>query len=163
VLLVITAMSKMALYIATYGLSRLRVYTFWFMVVLLLVFLVLIVWHVRPQWRAGRPLALIALTLTLALFLAPTDTLIARYNTQQYLGGATEKIDVDMLASLSDAALPSLYELRDTAPDARVREWAQQAIADHRNGVYQGMLYSEDAQNEYYNWNMQSWLAAGLE
>ena len=83
-LLVVTAMSKMLLYINAYSLTRLRIYTFWFMALLLLVFLALLVWHLKP-FNVGRPIILIATCMVLTLFLLNTDGMIANYNVEQYL------------------------------------------------------------------------------
>ncbi|MDR3053624.1 MAG: DUF4173 domain-containing protein [Coriobacteriales bacterium] len=156
-LLVLTAASKMLLYIGSYGLTRLRVYTTWFMLFLLLVFVVLLIWHLRP-FNAGKPLVIITVVCALCLFLVNTDGLIARYNVQRYLDGQAQTIDVPALAYLSDAALPALHDLRDQTPDTQVREQAEQAIAYHRESV-RGMLEDPAEQSAYYNWNLQTFLA----
>jgi hypothetical protein len=146
-LLVTTALSKMLLYIDAYGLSRLRVYTFWFMIVLLLVFVALIVWHVRP-YNAGRPIVLIAVVMTLALFLGNTDGLVARYNVNAYEAGRLETIDTEMLAQMSDAAVPWLAKLRDEAPDAQVRAQAADALARRPQDIDSGVSFRR--------WNLQT-------
>ncbi|MDR2487076.1 MAG: DUF4173 domain-containing protein [Clostridiales Family XIII bacterium] len=51
VVLIVTAASKMLLYIDAYGLSRLRVCTLWFMLVLLAVFVILFVANILPRRR----------------------------------------------------------------------------------------------------------------
>ena len=159
-LLIITAASKMYLYIETYGLSPLRIYTSWFIVFLLIIFLILLVWHIKPFNAAG-PVVVVALLMTLALGLTNTDGIIARYNTDRYLSGQTELIDVELLGRLSDSALPSLYELRDKAPDAEVRKEAQEAIKqyDWNRG---GMLSSGHERYDWFNWNLQFAQAQGI-
>jgi hypothetical protein len=153
-LLILTAMSKMLLYIGTYGLTRLRIYTLWFMVLLLLVFLVLLVWHIK-SFKLGRILVIIPLVCSLALFLTNTDGIIARYNVGQYLSGNTAEIDAQTLAYLSDGALPYLHELEEYAPDEDVRAAAATAIQDHESGNL-WMFYSYETAQAYYNWNIQS-------
>ncbi|MDR1954009.1 MAG: DUF4173 domain-containing protein, partial [Clostridiales Family XIII bacterium] len=129
-LLIVTAMSKMLLYIGAFGLTRLRVYTLWFMALLLVIFIVLFIWHMKP-FNAGKPLLLISVGFILALFLSNTDGIIARYNVTQYENGYLEEVDTDMLMYMSDAVLPSLYDLRDDTDDSSVRKDALRAIYLH--------------------------------
>ncbi|MDR0851052.1 MAG: DUF4173 domain-containing protein [Clostridiales Family XIII bacterium] len=157
-LLIATAMSKMLLYIGAYGLSQLRVYTFWFMVVLMLVFITLIIWHIRP-FNAGRPIVTVAVVLFLALFLANTDGIIAKYNVEQYEHGVLPTVDTQMLAQLSDAALPYLYELKENEEvDPTVRADAETAIKDHAD--YNRGMFSDET-DRFYSWNLQSYIYSG--
>lgn len=156
-LLIFTAMSKMLLYIGSYGLTRLRIYTLWFMVLLLLVFIIVLIWHIK-SYKLGRFLVIVPLVCSLTLFLADTDGIIANYNVGQYLSGQTEKIDADMLVYLSDGVLPALYDLEANAPDQAVRTSATDAIAAHLDGS-RSMLYDPKAEAAFYNWNIQSQLA----
>ncbi|MDR1816003.1 MAG: DUF4173 domain-containing protein [Clostridiales Family XIII bacterium] len=123
ILLVLTAMSKMMLYIGEYGLTRMRVHTFWFMILLLCVFAALFVWHLRA-YNAGRPIVCAAVALVLALFLANTDGVVARYNVDGYLSGKCEGVDMTTLFDLSDAKYASLARLAEEAPDPAVRSLA---------------------------------------
>jgi hypothetical protein len=108
VLLIVTAMSKMLLYISAYGLTRLRVYTSWFMLLLLIVFALLLLWHFRA-FNPAKPLILVCVVCFMALTWADTDGLIAKYNIAQYENGKTAALDVRMLNTLSDAAVPHIY------------------------------------------------------
>ena len=156
-LLIATAFSKMFLYIQVYGLTPLRLYTSWFMVVLMVVFLVLVIWHIRP-FNAARPLIISVVVLVLALGLTNTDGIIARYNVDRYLEGHTQIIDPGMLGELSDAALPALYDLRNHAPEASVRLQAEESIRIHNYGRSTQTLFQ--ATNEadlWYNWNVQTY------
>jgi hypothetical protein len=131
-LLVITAASKMWLYIQTYGLTPLRVYTSWFMLVLLVSFLLLTVWHLRP-FNVARPVIVATLALTLLLSYTNVDGLIARYNVDGYLSGKTERIDTQMLARLSNAAVPALCDLREQTDDPTVREEAAEVLSERES------------------------------
>jgi hypothetical protein len=108
VLLVVTAMSKMFLYISAYGLTRLRVYTSWFMLLLLIAFVLLLLWHFRA-FDPAKPLLIVCVVGFMALTWADTDGLIAKYNIERYESGRTVALDVQMLRTLSDAAAPYLY------------------------------------------------------
>jgi hypothetical protein len=113
-LLIAAAASKMILYIDAYGLTRLRLYTMWFMLVLACIFIVLLIWHVHP-FNAGRPIVLAVVLLVLALFLSNSDGLIAKYNVENYLNGNLKSVDTEMLESLSGEAAPWIAKLRDAA------------------------------------------------
>jgi hypothetical protein len=130
-LLIVAAASKMLLYVGTYGLTPLRLYTTWFMAFLLLLFLALVVWHLKP-YNAARPIVVLAVVFTLGLGLVNTNGLIADYNVGRYLTGQTEKIDVETLADLGEPALPALRALEDGSEDPQVREEAIQTSADIR-------------------------------
>ncbi|MDR0519661.1 MAG: DUF4173 domain-containing protein [Clostridiales Family XIII bacterium] len=82
ILLIATAASKMLMYIDMYGLTRLRVYTLWFMLLMACVFAVVVIWHLRP-FNAGKPITIIFVALVLCLFLSGTEGIIDNYNTQQ--------------------------------------------------------------------------------
>jgi hypothetical protein len=116
-LLIATAMSKMLLYISSYGLTRLRVYTSWFMLLLFLVFLLILLWHFRT-FDLAKPLILVFAVCFIALTWLNADGLIAKYNIGQYLSGKTDSLDVHMLGGLSDAAAPHLYAAWEKEKDA---------------------------------------------
>ena len=119
-LLVVTAASKLLLYIDQYGLTRLRLYTVWFCGVLFVVFALVGVWHVR-RFAVGRPILIFVIVAFLGLFWANTDGMIANYNVDRYLNGRVSTIDVEFLNDeLSAAAVPALVRLRDSAPDETV-------------------------------------------
>jgi hypothetical protein len=155
-LLVITAASKMLLYIQSYGLSPLRLYTSWFMVGLLLCFVLIVLWHLRP-FNVARPLIILVVVLSCTLALWNTDGSIARYNTSRYLNGDTTQIDVALLESLSDAALPALHDLESQAPDSAVQQEARAAIARH-TAAHAAALQGEGAGQvaPWYSWNVVS-------
>jgi len=155
--LVITAASKMLLYINTYGLSPLRLYTSVFMLLLLIIFALLLVWHIKP-FNAARPSLVAAAVLFLALSLANTDGIIANYNVRQYLEGRTEQIDPEMLGRLSDATLPALRELQAEASDPTVQARAEQEINSLTHPNKQDSLYLHPTKrNPWYYWNLTSW------
>ncbi|MDR2610870.1 MAG: DUF4173 domain-containing protein [Clostridiales Family XIII bacterium] len=128
-LLIMTAASKMIMYVDAYGLSRLRLYTLWFLLVLACTFIVLLIWHIRPS-GAGKPLVITCVILFLSLYLANTDGMIARYNVKNYLDGGLKTVDVEMLVNMSDATAPWLYELYQNAPDSELRLAAKSGLDD---------------------------------
>jgi hypothetical protein len=162
-LLIATALSKMYLYVQAYGLTPLRLYSSWFMVVLLLVFLLLLAWHVR-SFNVARPLIVGVTVLVLALGLANTDGIIAQYNVERYMTGKTQTIDVNMLDDLFPAAAPALYELKEYAPDAGVRDSAAHKIERYsytRDETTR--LFGPYGDEGWYYWNLQLYGAQRLE
>ena len=145
-LLVVTAMSKLALYVDSYGLSQLRLYAAWFLVLLLAVFATLAAWHVRP-FRVGRPIAWIVTAMVAAICLCNTDGIIADYNVARYYEG--HPIDVTTLTFLNDAAVPALTDLAAHAPDPAVRDTATYAL-----------VMRAEAGRDFADWNLQSWLVS---
>lgn len=106
----------------------------------------------RHAWsfNVARPLIIVAVALTCALALTNTDGIIARYNANRYLSGQTTQIDVGLINSLSDAALPALYDLESNALDSEVRQEARDALK-HR--AVAGS-YAMDQEAQWYNWNV---------
>jgi hypothetical protein len=165
ILLILTAASKMMLYVDTYGLTRPRLYTLWFMLLLLGVFAILVIWHARP-FNAGRPIVLLFAVLVLCLFLGNSDGVIAGYNVDRYLTGQTDAVDTEELAEMSDAVVPYLIELKEKAPDAETRAAAGDALGSHRDTVWSaGLVYKMHEINPeggfdhpitWRSWNAQS-------
>jgi hypothetical protein len=161
-LLVVTAASKMLLYIQTYGLTPLRVYTIWFMALMLLVFLALVIWHIRPA-NVARPIIVLVIVFILGLGLTDTNGLIAEHNVGRYLSGQTDKIDSKMLASLGDAAVPALSKLQEESTDAQVREEAANALNTIMDQPYPSMITGQSPQPGWPQWNLQSFEATKVQ
>ena len=163
-LLVVTAVSKMLLYIGAYGLSRLRVYVLWFLILLLIVFVILIVWHIRPYiskpaglvpFNAGRPIVVVFVCFMLAIFLANTDGLIAKYNVWQYENGHRQSVDTYMLTDMSYAVLPHLAHLQEIAKDDDDRESADRALERFRYNNTGYLEYLGEDIDNFKDWNLQ--------
>ncbi|MCL2529197.1 MAG: DUF4173 domain-containing protein [Coriobacteriia bacterium] len=154
--LVVTAGSKMLLYIGAYGLSPLRLYTSVFMLLLLVVFTLLLVWHIKP-YNAARPCIAATVVLFLALSFTNTDGIIANYNVNQYLNGHTKRIDTQMLGGISDATLPALFKLSEQTTDFSVWEDALWRIQYKVQEEDQCGSMKEN--NRWYNWNLIRYLS----
>jgi len=148
-LLVVTAGSKLLLYIDQFGLTRLRLYTVWFCGVLFVVFVLVGVWHVRRA-AVGRPILIFVTVAFLGLFWVNSDGLIADYNVNRYVSGQSQTIDVDYLGeSLSAASLPALVQLSDHAPDASVRTQADAMLKERAIGGRAAIPWTA------WNWQME--------
>jgi hypothetical protein len=146
----------MLLYVGSYGLTQLRVYTLWFMLLMLCVFVIIVIWHLRPfTFNAGRPIALAFAALVLCLFLANTDGLIAKYNVEQYKAGALRSVDTATLSRMSDAVAPYLEDLAENAPDRNVRAGAAGALRE-REATENDMMLWDAPEPTWRSWNAQS-------
>ncbi len=117
-LLIVTAQSKMYLYITRFGLTRLRLLTSVFMIFLGAVFILLILRLFITRLPYMRPLILIAALITILVGLADVDATIARYNVEAYQSGKLSTVDVEELKSLNDSAIPHIIPLLDDKNDA---------------------------------------------
>lgn len=102
--MIASALSKMVMYISEYGLTELRLYTGWFMVLCAFVFLLVIVKQFRRGMVIMRPLAAVFVVMFALLTFGRPDYVIARFNTEMYEAGRLERFDSDYLWSLSDDA-----------------------------------------------------------
>ena len=154
-LLILTAASKMLMYIGAYGLSQLRVYTLWFMILLLAIFVILIIWHFRP-FNAGSPIVIAFAAAVLALFLTNTDGLIAKYNVDNYLNGNLKSADTEMMRYMTPAVVPHLERLSVDAPDSSVRSKALSVISDYK----QEIEWEQDSlDSRFHSWNLATYKA----
>lgn len=112
-ILIATAISKMALYIDAYGLTRLRVLSTWFMVVIAVCTLIVTVGLFVKKIKLLPSCLAVAVVLFAALTLSSPDRLIADYNVDRYLDGTLKSVDVEMLGNLGDDAIPALLRLAD--------------------------------------------------
>ncbi len=121
-MLIITAVSKMAMYINIYGLTLLRVYTTWFMVLLFIVFTGIIIKLAVPKMNLSR-LTVTAFTIMFSILsFCNVDGLIAKYNIDGYTSGRLEYFSVNMLGELSSGAAPEIKKLADNTADSHERE-----------------------------------------
>lgn len=120
-MLIVTAMSKMVLYIKYYGLTQLRVYTSWFMFMIFLVFLVILLRQFK-NFNGTRVIAMAWIVGFLLLIYGNVDGNIAKYNIQRYNEGTLESLDIDALLQLSNGAVPHLLELYNKFDDSETKE-----------------------------------------
>lgn len=119
--IIATALAKMALYIEAYGLTALRLYTAWFMVLLAVVFLVLLVRQFVKKLPTAAILTVSFTVLFGLLCFARPEARIAEYNIARYENGTLKELDVRMLCELSEDA----YTVMAKHPDAlkRAEKW----------------------------------------
>lgn len=100
-----TAIAKMVLYIKVYGMTQLRVYTTWFMLLLIVCFALLLVRQFREKLNIGK-IGAAAFTVMFAfLCFSRPDAWMTRYNVEMYRAGQLEEFDSEVL----------LHEMSDDA------------------------------------------------
>jgi hypothetical protein len=144
IILIITALGKMFLYIDTYGLTRLRVYTSWFMVLLLICFLVIAVRTFKEKLKIFKPLFAVFSVMLGLLCFGDVDGFIARHNISAYQSGRLSELDVDLFYELSDTAVIYAISLAD---DEIVGEKIQ---------AYLQQKYTELNELEFKQFNLES-------
>ena len=124
-ILIATAMSKMSLYIESYGLTQKRVYSSWLMIVLALLFVVAVVKQFAKKLNAVAVSCAVVVVMFAGLALSNVDGQIARYNVDRYLEGSLETVDVWAMRGLGDAAVPEMVRLIDELKARGVTDPAQ--------------------------------------
>lgn len=158
-LLILTALRKMIMYIDYYGLTQLRVYTTWFMLVLFIFFIIIGVRQFK-EFNGSR-IAIIAFIISfLALTYGNVDGNIAKYNIERYKEGTLLSVDVEMLKELSDAAIPHMVELYGETEDPVLMGRLESAIT----GEYEwGMEVELPSERNFRNFNLQQYKADQLK
>jgi len=119
-LIIATAATKMLMYIGEYGMTLLRVYTSWFMLLLAVIFVMIIALQIRDYavWKA----LFAAFTVMFALLcFGDFEGMIARYNIEAYRSGALEELDVEAFDELGYSAAAPAAELLESTSDERLK------------------------------------------
>lgn len=149
ILLIATAVSKMVMYINVFGLTLLRVFTTWFMILLAVVFLGIIISAVNEKFNLSKMAATAFIIMFTALSFCNVDGIIAEYNVNRYLDGTLTEFDMTMTWDLSTGAVPAMSRLLDsesyTEKDAlrsRLEDKADDAYTDGINDM-RGLTLSD--------------------
>ena len=109
IILIATAISKMAMYIYNYGLTELRVYTSWFMLLLAVVFVLIIIKQFRYDMKFTKRISAVFVLMFAVLCFSRPESVIARYNIAMYNSGHLEELDKDTILEMSDDGLLVAY------------------------------------------------------
>ncbi len=133
--IIATALAKMLLYIKAYGLTALRLYTAWFMVLLAAVFFVLMLRQFVRKLPTAAILSVAFTVLFGLLCFAKPETRIAEYNIARYENGTLKDLDVQMLCELSEDAYTVMAKHPDTLEHAGQWEYFREK-AENRTDRY---------------------------
>lgn len=123
-MIIVTAISKMVLYISEYGMTVLRITTSAFMLFLAIVFLSVVLRIYVNNINIVKTTLVTAGVIVLLLGTVNVNGVCAKYNYDAYKSRATDKIDVEAMYNLGDEGVPYLIKLacsknKDVASDAQ--------------------------------------------
>ena len=116
-ILIATAMSKMIMYINRYGLTALRFYTSWFMLLLAVIFVLIIIKQFRFDMKISRDISAVFVVMFGILCFSRPEAVIARYNIEMYRSGCLEELDKDTIMGMSDDAILAAYNAKVVTDD----------------------------------------------
>lgn len=109
--MVVSSGWRMSLYVAEYGLSLLRLATFFGMAAIAVLLALAAARIANPSLRIFGSAALCVVALWLGFALCRPAAVVANYNVGAYLSGSLERMDVDYLYELGPDALAALERL----------------------------------------------------
>lgn len=134
-IIISTALSKMVLYIKSFGLTRLRVGTSCAMLVLFVTFIAVIVKCFVKRSPILKTFMICAAVVAIALSFFNIDNIVCRYNINSYKSGALKTLDVDTISELGNASVPYLIELTEDK-DANVSYESRYALYEKIEMMY---------------------------
>lgn len=127
--MLVTAALKMRMYISTYGLTALRLFTSVFMLATASFTVALAIKMFSPKSKPVKYAVVFSLAVFTALSLAGIDRSVASYNVNAYLDGRLKAVDITTLLNLSNySTLPYLVKLTE-CDDEKVSTEAHEAIS----------------------------------
>ena len=140
-----TAIFKMMKYISIYGLTRLRVLTTIFMLMLAVIFIIIILKLLIERFKYVKPIIVVCTLTLLSISMVNINTVIAEYNYSAYKAGKID-IDVYQIDSLGVSGIPVLTKLVDEE-DRDISFTAKEALYFSANKVYNNAFTT----NHYYS------------
>jgi hypothetical protein len=128
-IMLVSAVWRMSLYVGEYGLSRLRILTFWGMIVIAFLLVATVLKLFRQHTQLFRLALFGTLGLWLVFALIRPNVIIANVNVNGYLNGSIHTVDTEYIAELPHAA-NNLTRLKDQAPDEEVQFSADQSLKE---------------------------------
>ncbi len=126
--LTVNSFIRMSMYIEMYGLTRLRVLTSVFMIMLCVIFIIVLIRIFFEKFRYINFILIICALTCVAVSVTNIDTYISKYNYLKYTEGEIG-VDFEHYVSLGNAAVPELIKL-SRSDDYITSRLAKNAIAD---------------------------------
>lgn len=130
-MIIATALIKMFMYIGEFGMTQLRVYTSWFMLLLAFAFTVILISQIKEFVVWKTLFAGFVLMFALLCF-GNFDGNIAAYNINAYRSGTLSELDVNMFNALGCAAVPPAAELFSECDNDSLRSELGDFLQDQR-------------------------------
>ena len=151
-LLISTAMSKMALYIDAFGLTILRILPSVFMLFMAIIFIAVIVMQ-RASFSIVRVALVTGAVLFTALCLVNLDGLVVGYNTDRYLAGTLSNYDTALLYRAGPAGVSPAIEVFEQTDDMALKAEigrylkAQEDMLSFEENTYRDTVQNAQARN----------------
>ncbi len=112
-IIIATALSKMFLYISSYGMTILRITTSAFMIFLTVVFVALLIRLFSPKIKVIKTALITAAVILTVLGTVNVNSFVAFYNYNAYKTGYLKEIDVATISELGEEGIPYLIKLTE--------------------------------------------------
>ncbi len=159
--LVATALSKMFLYIGSYGLTRLRVYSSWMIVLLAVFFIITLIYQFAPKLPISSAL-LVAFVVFFGLITLPNvDAVVANYNVNAYISGDLKTVDVYTLVEYEESAVPALFELKEHLNSKDNKTADEEKLLKSTNSAL-SIIKTNMENDEFWSFNLPKYKAEKL-
>jgi hypothetical protein len=145
--LVISALSKMWLYISVYGITIMRVYVSWFLVVGCVTLLLIGIKTYYSKFKLTKNLFIVFTIMFLGLNYANIDYRIAEYDAQLYIAGEVDTVNA--FEQLSNSALRPLIEISKIDKDG-----TKHILQEYKNRIY--------TKTKWQEWNVVNYNARNI-
>lgn len=108
--IIATAIAKMVMYISEYGLTQLRVYTMWFMILLTFLFLMIIIRQFKRDFNIVKYFSIVFVAMFAVLCFSRPDACIVKCNIELYENGYIDEVDESQFFGTSDDAYLTAYK-----------------------------------------------------
>lgn len=140
--IIFTVCAKLTSYMNNFGLTKMRVYTTIFSVMLAVVFICALIRLCVRRFPYFKVCAAIIAAIGVAVSVADVNTVIAYYNYEGYHTGVVNNLDVEYYGYLGDAGVPYLVDLLDEP------QFKQEAANSLIYVAYDYGYYEEDYNND---------------
>ncbi len=140
--LITTALSKMIMYIGTYGLTVKRVLSSWLIILLAAIFICIVISIFLSRFNLTRALFAVFIVMLAILVFANIDGLCHRYNAERCIDGtlditAFESPEHGARGSIDICAVPALAHIAEDASNEQKRLWAKDCLRELSDTVMQ--------------------------
>lgn len=159
--LISTAIAKLAMYIDSYGLTQKRVYAMWFMALIAAVFIVVAIGKYATRMKTIWTSLLISVIFFAALSLSNVNGIIAEYNVNRYLDGELEIVDIEALNRLDDASVPALVRLAEALDERKAegKDIPEEMYMNLKDSLESKASYMKEYENSIFEFNIPAYRA----
>lgn len=129
-MIIATALTKMFMYINEYGMTVLRVYTSWFMILEALIFIIITALQLK-DFNVWKPLFCVFTAMFALLCFGNAERKIASYNISAYERGAVKELDIYELYELGVSAVKPAADFIENSPAYKtLPKYEQEGLSD---------------------------------